>query len=143
MGAGQEAKSYLSNPVRLDAFPGISPDHLKKLDALGISNTRQLFNAARERSERENLSQKSGIPIEGLDELVGLADLSRAYGVGPVFARMLYDLGISSIRLLLEHSADDIVRIYEEQTLKKADFGVNEMGFSLMLAKELEIALEL
>jgi nucleotidyltransferase/DNA polymerase involved in DNA repair len=139
----REAKSYLSNPVRLDKFPGIPKEVLEKLDVLGIKNTRKLFNQARKKEERVLLSERTEIPIERLNELVGLSDLSRAYGVGPVFARMIYDLGITSIKSFIDVSADEFVRIYEEQTQKKADFGTNEIEFSLILAKELDIAVDL
>ena len=139
----REAKSYLSNPVRLDKFPGIAPEYLDRLGGVGINNSRQLINEARNRKGREQLSQRTGIPIERLNELIGLSDLSRAYGVGPVFARMIYDMGIKSIESFIEYSAADLIRVYEEQSRKKADFGVNEIEFSLILAKELDIVIEL
>jgi hypothetical protein len=74
-----------------------------------------------------------------LAELVCLSDLSRIYGVGPVFARMIYDVGIKSVKDFVEYSAEDFIRIYEEKEQKKADFGINEIQFSLNLAKELDI----
>jgi len=89
------------------------------------------------------LSKETGIPKEVLNELVGLSDLSRIYGVGPVFARLIYDVGIRSVKEFVECTAEDFIRIYEEQTQKKADFGVGEIQFSLELAKELEIAVDI
>ena len=139
----REAKSYLPNPVRLDRFPGISRECVDRLEAEGIKNSRQMFNAAKDKKERYRISRKTGIPIEILDELVGLSDLVRAYGVGPVFARMIYDVGIQSIKEFVEYTAEDFVRIYEEKAQKKADFGVGEIQFSLELAKELDIAVEI
>ena len=82
---------YLPNPIRLDKFPGVSRKCVEKLEEVGIKNSRHLFNAARDKSDRMLLSQKTEIPIGILNELVGLSDLSRVYGVGPVFARMIYD----------------------------------------------------
>ena len=78
-----------------------------------------------------------------MNELVCLSDLSRAYGVGPVFAQMIYDVGIKSIKAFIEFTAEDFIRIYEEKNQKKADFGVNEIQFSLELARELDIAVEI
>ncbi|MCP4165331.1 MAG: DUF4332 domain-containing protein [Chloroflexi bacterium] len=138
----REAKSYLPNPIRLEKFPGVPRKYVEKLETFGIKNSRQLFNAARDKDDRVLLSQTTGIPIEILNELVGLSDLSRVYGVGPVFARMIFDVGIKSIREFAKHTAEDFVRIYEKETGKKADFGVSEIEFSLELAKELEIAVE-
>ena len=78
-----------------------------------------------------------------MNELVCLSDLARAYGIGPVFARMIYDVGIKSITEFVENTAEEFIRIYEEKEQKKADFGVNEIQFSLELAKELDIAVEI
>jgi len=139
----REAKSYLSKPIRLDKFSGIQKKYLDGLDDVGIRNTRQLFIEAQDRTKRENLSKEAKIHLEVLNELVGLSDLTRAYGVGPVFARMIYDIGIRSIKEFVECTAEDFIRIYEEQTQKKADFGVGEIQFSLELAKELDIVVEI
>ena len=115
---------------------------MKKLETVGIKNSRHLFNAASKRTERDRLSKRTEIPIDILDELVGLSDLSRAYGVGPVFARVIYDVGIKSIQEFIAYTAEDLIRIYEQKTQKKADFGVNEIQFSLKLATELELMVE-
>jgi len=138
----REAKSYLSKPIRLDKFPGIRTEYLNRLENVGIRNSRQLFVEAQDMSGRDRLSKKTGIPKEVLNELVGLSDLSRLYGVGPVFGRMIYDVGIRSVKEFVENTAEDFIRIYEEQTQKKADFGIGEIQFSLELAKELEITVE-
>ena len=139
----REAKSYLPNPVRLDKFLGIPPKYVDRLEAEEIKNSRHLFYKAKDKNEREQLSQRTEIPIEVLNELVSLSDLARAYGVGPVFARMIYDVGIKSIKEFVEYTAEDFIKIYEEKMQKKADFGVNEIQFSLELAKELDIAIEI
>lgn len=139
----REAKSYLSRPVRLDKLPGIQSEYLDKLDRVGIRNTKQLFMAAQDTGPREQLAEETGIPVDALDELVGLSDLSRIYGVGPVFARMIYDVGVHTVREFLDNTADDFVRIYEQQTQKKADFGAAEIQFSFELAGELDLAVGL
>lgn len=136
----REAKSYLSKPIRLEKFAGVSEEHIEKLDGAGIRNSKQLFLQAQDRDSRERLSEETRIPIDALNELVGLSDLSRIYGVGPVFARMIYDVGVKSVHEFINYTAEDFIRIYEEQTQKKADFGPGEIQFSLELAKELAIA---
>ena len=139
----REARSYISKPIRLDKFSGIQTKYLDRLDDVGIRNTRQLFVEAQDKRKREQLSKEIEIPLVLLNELVGLSDLSRAYGVGPVFARMIFDMGIRSIREFVECTAEDFIRIYEEQTQKKADFGVGEIQFSLELARDLDIAIDM
>jgi len=139
----REAKSYLPNPIRIDKFAGIDSIYAKRLEAVGIKNTRHILNEAGEKNKREQLAQKTGIPIEKMNEIVCLSDLSRAYGVGPAYARMIYDMGIKTIKEFVEKTAEDFIRIYEETTQKKADFGTNEIQFSIELAKELDIVVEL
>lgn len=139
----REARSFLPNPVRLDKFPGIPLEYLKTLESAGVKNTRQLFKAAARKKNREGLAGETRIPHAALTELVCLSDLSRVYGIGPAFARILYDAGVISIGAFLKHTASDLIHIYEEKEAKKADFGVNEIQFSLDLACDLEIALEI
>ncbi len=139
----REAKSYLPNPIRIDKFPGIETNYVARLVTAGIINSRQLFNKGIDRTAREQLAQSLDIPIKIMDELVSLADLARAYGVGPVFARLLHDVGIKSIQEFVRLTAEEIIQIYEAQEQKRADFGVNEIQFSLDLAKELDIDVEL
>ncbi len=52
-------------------------------------------------------------------------------------------MGIYSIKELVETTAEQLIRLYEEKTQKKADFGSNEIQFSLELAKDLEQIIEL
>jgi Domain of unknown function (DUF4332) len=139
----REAGSYLRSPVRLDKLPGVSAAAVDALEEQGIKNTRNLFDRAQTAEQRGTICQATGIPAANLLELVCLSDLSRAYGVGPVFARMLYDVSVHSIQDFVNHSAEEIIAIYEKQTGKKADFSIGEIEFSLELAKALEIAVEL
>jgi nucleotidyltransferase/DNA polymerase involved in DNA repair len=101
-----------------------------------------MFNRGKDKEERQTLAEETDIPLVILDELVCLSDLSRAYGVGPVFARLIFDVGIKSIKEFIALGAEDFFRIYEEKKQKKADFGVNEIQFRLDLARELAIGIE-
>ncbi len=88
--------------------------------------------------EINKLSQSTEISTEILNELASLSDLARLYGVGPVFARMIYDVGIKSVKTFQNYCAEEFISIYENKTGKKADFGVNDINFSIELAKKLE-----
>jgi predicted flap endonuclease-1-like 5' DNA nuclease len=133
----REAKSYLTKPVRLDKFPDVSTKNIARLEKVGVKNSKHIFDASRDNDSVVALAEKADIPLDALNELIALADLSRIYGVGPVFARIIYDVGIHSVTEFVQHTGADLVRIYEEQTGKKADFGAGEIEFSLELAKEL------
>ena len=82
-------------------------------------------------------AQETGIPIDKLNELAPLSDLARLFGVGPVFARIIYDVGIDSVKAFVKNSAEEFIRIYEKKTQKKADFGTNDINFSIEPAKDL------
>ena len=136
----REVNSYLPNPVALKKFPGVSVKDLDRLSEHGIKNSRHLYEKASLKSSRVALAKIAGI---NLNELVGMADLARAYGVGPVFARILYDTGIHSIRELIKYSPEEIIQFYEDKFKQKADFSLRDMKFSLEIARELHLGLEL
>ncbi len=134
----REANSYLPNPIRLKDFPETDSKNIEALEKIGIRNTKQLFNKVKIEKGIIQLCHLTGISKEKLNELASLSDLARLYGVGPVFARIIYDVGIKSVKTFVKYSAQEFIRIYENKTQKKADFGVNDINFSIELAKELE-----
>ena len=135
----REANSYFPNPVPLNKFPGVSPQDLARLKEKGIKNSRHLFEQVGSDKDRKELAKKSGVSLEHLAELAGLSDLVRAYGVGPVFARILYDTGIHSIRRLIGYSPEEIIHLYEEKFNQKADFSLRDMQFCLEIARALDL----
>jgi replicative superfamily II helicase len=138
----REANSYLPNPVSLSKIPDISSLDLEKLEAIGIKNSRHLYERAGSEKDREELSRETGISLENLTELTGLSDLVRAYGVGPVFARILYDTGIHSIRDFVTYAPEQIIDLYEEKFQQKADFSLRDMHFSLDVARVLSLGVD-
>lgn len=134
----REAKSYHPKPIRLQDFPGVDVKDIKALEAKSIKQTKQLFEKGHDSEARQQLSQVTGIPLERLNELIALSDLARLYGVGPVFARMIYNAGIRSVKTFVQYDAEEFVSLYEKATHKEADFSVDDMSFCLELAKELE-----
>lgn len=133
----REAKSYHPNPVKLSKFPGVDANIIESLEKIGVNNTKQLFNKVNNETETKELAQEAGISKASLDELASLSDLARLYGVGPVFARIIYDVGINSIDSFIEYSSEEFIKIYENKTKKKADFSESDIRFSIELAKEL------
>ena len=134
----REARSYHPSPIPLSKFAGIKSEDIQKLADVGINNTKNLFNKSRTKGEIKQLVELTGIPIKRINEFVSLSDLSRLYGVGPFFARMIYDVGVTSVQIFIKHTPEEFIEIYEKETKKKADFGVNDIKFSIELARELE-----
>lgn len=135
----RESGSYFPNPVQLNKFSGVNNKAISKLEEAGIKNSKQLFDKVSEIDDRTALLSDSGVPEADLNELVHLSDLSRLYGVGPVFARMLYNIGIDSVKSFIHHSAEEIITIYEDINKKKADFTVSDIQFTLEMARELDL----
>lgn len=132
----REAKSYLPNPIGLNRFDGIDSKLLTALAKAGIKNTKQLFDRTATAAEVKNLAKEVAGSTKDLEELAGLSDLARLYGVGPVFAKMLVGLGINTAKAFVSSTPTKIVKLYEQQTQKKADFSTDDIAFSIEIARE-------
>lgn len=82
-------------PFMIKNFRGVNPEHIAKLDALYIENRDQMLDAGRKPHLREELAAQTGIPLEGILELVTLSDLARLGGVRRVRARLYHDAGLT------------------------------------------------
>ena len=133
----REVNSYFPNPVPLHKFPGISTETAKRLSGLGLKNSKQLYERCGKGNDLSALVSDSGITLEALQKLLGMADLVRAYGVGPVFADLLYEGGIRSMEDFLSHTPKEIIDLYQLKVGKKADFSVSDLKFSQGLAESL------
>ncbi len=133
----REVNSYHPNPINLNKFPGIDIKIVESLKKLGIRNTKQYFNKVNCGTGNDQLAQETGISKDIFDELSSLSDLARLYGVGPVFARIIYDVGINSVENFIKYSAKEFIKIYEKKTKKKADFSESDINFSREIANEL------
>ena len=106
---GREVNSYISKPFNLKDIPEVNPEYIEKLASVGIKHTKHLFQRARSKSDRAKLSELVGVPGDALLELVKLSDLARIVGVGPVFARLLYELGADTPEAFLKRSPDELL----------------------------------
>lgn len=132
----REASSYLPTPIKLSAFPGVDPVTTTALEAHGIKQSKHLFTRLQQMKSSE-LAKQTGISHGELKELASLADLGRLYGVGPVFARLIYDTGVHSIADFVTYTGEEFILLYEQKMGKKADFGLADINFSLEMAREL------
>jgi predicted flap endonuclease-1-like 5' DNA nuclease len=110
---------------------GIDPRAVELLAAEGIRSSRHLFERAAGGKNMGSLSELTGISLETLEHLLALSDLVRAYGVGPVFAELLYDAGVQSLQEFKSYTPHEIIQLYEERTGKRADFTLSDLQFSL------------
>ncbi len=142
----REAYSYLPKPVNLGEIPEVDPQNIERLAGVGIKHTRQLFDRGRSKSDRARLCRETGVPAGELLELVGLSDLARIGGVGPVFARIIYDAGYDTLARLAGASADEVyeqlVLLNQEKEFTRAKFTVKDVRFCVITARELPKVIE-
>lgn len=110
----RQARSYLPSPVALDRLMARDTPIVAVLSAHGIGTSRHLFDAVAEAESVSALADAVGIAPDdhpsrtALADLVGLSDLVRVPGVGPVFAQFFLDIGIRSVPDLAGSQPEDI-----------------------------------
>jgi predicted flap endonuclease-1-like 5' DNA nuclease len=142
----REVNALLPKPRNLRDFPGIDPAIPKKLASRGMKNSKQLFQSALTRRQRSDLAKESGIDPQDLLELVKLSDLSRVYGVGPVFARLLYDAGVDSVEAIARADSsrlfEKLSKAYLEAGNSRVDFKERDIAFCIQMARRLPGSIE-
>jgi hypothetical protein len=98
-------------PFALKEFRGVAPEHAARLAAGGITNVDEMLKAGRTTDARRTLSERTGVPIGAVLELVKLSDLARIPGVKGVRARLYYDAGFDTLDKL---AASDPAGLREE-----------------------------
>lgn len=142
----REANSYVPKPANLTGFREVNPEYIDRLAAVGIKHTKHVFERASTKEDRAELSSLVNVPGDDLLELVKLSSLVRVSGVGPAFARMLFEAGIDTVEKLSDSSADELfqelVAISEERGYTRADFTVRDVQRCIDLARDLPRAIE-
>jgi hypothetical protein len=82
-------------PFFLKKIRGVNPEYIAKLKAVYIENTDQMLDEGRTPRLRQKLSERTGIPMEGILEFVKLSDLARLGAVRSVRARLYHDAGLT------------------------------------------------
>lgn len=142
----REVNSYISKPFNLGDIPEVDPEYLEKLASVGIKHTKHLFKRARSKRDRAELSELADVPEDALLELVKLSDLARIVGVGPVFARLLYEAGADTLEAFLDRSPDELLEelhaINDEKGYTRIMPTVKDIEYCFETAKYLPRAVE-
>ncbi len=129
----REINSYKSKPINLDKYQDIDPDLINKLKSAGIKTSKDLFNISKDKNDINNLVEKNSIDKKSLNKLICLADLTRITGIGPVFALILYDIGIKSVMDFYNTSAEKILenydKIIENGSYTNVKLGLNDIDY--------------
>jgi len=143
----REANSYVSVPVKLIDLPFIETDIISKLELHGIKDSKQLFENAAILKDRQKLSINLNLQFDKLSELVCLCDLVRITGVGPVFARIIFDSGIFTVKNFLSCNAiellEQLTKTNSEKGFTKAKFTLKDIEYCIELGTDLPIVVEI
>lgn len=142
----RELNSTLPRPNKIIDFQGIPDEVVKRLEAIGITNTIKLYPAITTPKARAGLSKTTGVPDEQILKLASLTDLSRIRWVGSTFATMLYDLGICSVEMAAKANPELLHRQLNELNIKKNYFrghiGLNDIRVFVAFAGDVPVEVE-
>lgn len=142
----RQLRGFISKPVYLKDFPEVNQELVEKLEEMGVKNSKQLYIRCKTPKERKELAEKIDLAPESLLEIVKLSDLARCGGVGPLFARMIYQTGVDTIEKLSLASAEDLFTelklLNEERGYTKAKFVTEDVRYCIEYAKMLPKAIE-
>ena len=102
------AKRGRRRSLRLKDIRGVDAQAIEKLAALGIADVEGLLEAGRTREKREELSRRSGVPLERVLELVKLADLTRIVDIKGLRVRLLYEAGVDTVEKVSQYDPEGL-----------------------------------
>ena len=143
----REANSYVSVPVKLIDLPFIETEIINKLELHGIRDSKQLVENGAKLKDRQKLSEKHNLAFDKLSELVCLCDLVRKTGVGPVFAGIIYDSGINTVKNFLSYDAfelfERLTKTNSEKGFTKVKFTQKDIEYCIELGRDLPLIVEI
>lgn len=134
------------NPFLLKDFRDVNTENVEKLAAVGIKNVKQMLKKGKTEKGRQILSESTGIPREGILELVKLSDLARIPGVKGIRARLYYDAGVDTVEKSAEWDPEELRTMLIEFVEKTGFEGIAplpaEALFTVETAKKLPKVVE-
>jgi hypothetical protein len=128
-------------PFSLSGFRGVSEEHIKVLDTIGIKNINDMLARGATRESRNALSEQTGIPESAILDLVRLSDLGRIQGIKGIRARLYVDAGVDSVDKLAdsdpEELREELIAFVEETNFDGIAPLPAELRFSKKKATEL------
>jgi replicative superfamily II helicase len=103
------AKKRSKRPsLSLKTIQGVRVEDIEALKRVGINNGKQLLQSGSTPNSRLELSQKTGIHLEEITELVKIADLCRISDIKGVRVRLLYDTGFDSLEKIAAQDPEEM-----------------------------------
>ena len=108
-------------PFRIGRFRGVNQDYVKRLRDIGIENVEQMRENGRTPKMRQEISQKTGIPLDSVLEFVKLSDLTRIGAVRSVRARLYHDSGVDTVEKMAQYDPAEL-RSYLQKWIAETGF---------------------
>ncbi|HSU72581.1 MAG TPA: DUF4332 domain-containing protein [Candidatus Binatia bacterium] len=99
---------------------GIGPEHKKGLQAIGIRNTKQLWQA-----DAVKVAHRTGFPLSSVKSWQHMAELASIKDIGPQYAELLERSGVHSVRQLRGYAPNRLLKLVRE---KQASLKVRIQG---------------
>ena len=110
-------------PLDLQKIQGVAFEHVVRLESLGIINVKQMIEAGRTNTQRQELSKKTGIPLKCILDLVKFADITRISDIKGVKGRLLFEAKVDTIKKLSNFSAEELreklIKVNEKKRILK------------------------
>jgi hypothetical protein len=100
--------SLTRKPFELGKFVGVNKEYMDLLEKEGITNADQMLEKGKTAENRNELSKKTGIPLESILEFVKLSDLSRVEGVKSIRARLYFDAGVDTLDKMAKWDPEEL-----------------------------------
>lgn len=89
---------------------GIGPEHNKQLKAMGIRNTKQLWEA-----DAKKVARETGAPLSSVRSWQNMAELSSVGDIGPQSAEILERSGIHSLSQLKNYDKNKLLKLVHQK----------------------------
>lgn len=123
-----KSTNYFGDVHPVMALEGIGPKHNKALVAMGIKNTKQLWEA-----DPAKVAYKAHVSIDTVQKWQHMADLARIKDVGPQYAELLERSGVHSVEQLKNSDPKKLLKLVRaKQDSLETNIQGNTPGYPLV-----------
>jgi hypothetical protein len=138
----REVNSYFSKPVPLSKLEVFSCDELERLAGAGIKTTQALYEQAHTPARRQEIATRLALPPKKILRTLQLSDLLRINGVGPVYAAILWQIGIHTAADYLRLPSVEILARYQKSDLARPKLSIKDVEYCKRFCRKLDSDIE-
>ncbi|MHA1945190.1 MAG: DUF4332 domain-containing protein [Candidatus Hodarchaeales archaeon] len=110
----RKARMPKKSPFPLKKILDIEPEHIRKLNDIGIKSVNDMIEAGTTKKKRDNISKKADVPYSVILELTKISDLIRLGYIKEKLSRLYYNAGIQTPADLSKWEAESLHKHFEE-----------------------------